>query len=235
MDVDWGLMVAVLSMFFTMFIGGITIWYTKNSLDYTKKSTQIADESLKAAQKSIDTSIEIYNKQKKDSENEYEAKKKEKLFSLKYFILNEISTNYANYRFMTNFCRRVIDDDILDFNIPKDDLSGVAYRTRNFNNYNLYFIKHESVMMEKHLFDIVELDHLFGHEIMKMIMNVKRYNDFFIHKMIPLINNNYDEDDDLKLYYYIKKSEKFICDYHCLITDILRDCLNINNDHETPE
>ncbi|WP_235410088.1 hypothetical protein, partial [Proteus terrae] len=64
MDVDWGLMVAVLSMFFTMFIGVITIRYTKKSLGYTKKSTEIADESLRAAKKSVDTTIRIYRQQR---------------------------------------------------------------------------------------------------------------------------------------------------------------------------
>ncbi|MDF7489394.1 hypothetical protein NFG33_00855 [Proteus mirabilis] len=82
MNVDWGLTVAVLSMVFTMFIGGITIWYTKNSLDYTKKSTQIADESLKAAQKSIDTSIELYEKQKKDYLINNQLRNNEELVSL---------------------------------------------------------------------------------------------------------------------------------------------------------
>lgn len=72
MDVDWGLTVAVLSMVFTTFIGGITIRYTKRSLDYTKKNTQIAKESLDSAKKSIDTSIEIYNKQKVDNDKQKE-------------------------------------------------------------------------------------------------------------------------------------------------------------------
>ncbi|WP_337127337.1 hypothetical protein [Proteus terrae] len=86
---DWALFVAVLSLLFTGWVSFITIRYTKKSLNYTKKNTQIAIESLDEAKKSIDTSIELYEKQKNDYE-EREKKEKDKLIELNNERVNSI-------------------------------------------------------------------------------------------------------------------------------------------------
>lgn len=67
---SWGFFIAVASLFFTTRALKKTDKSNKLaelSLALTKRSTDIAEESLEAAKKSINTSIEIYNKQKRDS------------------------------------------------------------------------------------------------------------------------------------------------------------------------
>lgn len=80
---SWGFFIAVFSLLFTAKALKKTDKSNKlagYSLELTRKSTSIADaslivaeESLKAAKKSIDTSIDIYNKQKKDSDTQKKA------------------------------------------------------------------------------------------------------------------------------------------------------------------
>ncbi|BBU96730.1 hypothetical protein [Providencia rettgeri] len=62
--IDWGLAIALISLFFTAFVSFITIRYTKKSLNYTKESMQVAKESLLAAQKSIKISIELHEQER---------------------------------------------------------------------------------------------------------------------------------------------------------------------------
>ncbi len=234
-NMDWALFVAVLSLLFTGVVSFITIKYTKSSLDYTKESTRIAEESLQAAQKSIDTSIELYEKQKKDSEMKRDIRKKERLSSLKYLVSSEISINSVIYSYTVTFCKRVIEDSILDLKVNDDDSNVVSYMTRDFCNSGFVFTKHESSVTEKYLLDIVDADSVFYGKIIKMLIEIKRYNDLFIPKLRELINKTDYGDDNMKLYFYLKESEKFIVDYHFIIAEVMRYCLNLDGADEQSE
>lgn len=73
---SWGLFVAVLSLWFTA--GALKKTEESNrlsgeSLMLTKRSADIAEKSLRAARRSISTSVRIYEKQKKDNDAQKEV------------------------------------------------------------------------------------------------------------------------------------------------------------------
>ncbi|WGL97367.1 hypothetical protein QE177_09040 [Arsenophonus sp. aPb] len=137
-NVDWGLVVAVLSLIFTAIVSFLTIRYTKKSLEYTKKSTDIANKSLHAAQKSIETSIEIYNKQKKDNNLEKEESNKAKLKAIKKTIKFKLERNYILYKGIVNTFDAIKNDEVVEIDFQEfkfDDfvVSCSDGSTRSFN------------------------------------------------------------------------------------------------------
>ncbi|MEQ5234271.1 MULTISPECIES: hypothetical protein [Providencia] len=109
-SIDWGLSIAVLSLFFTTIISIITIKYTKKSLEYTKRSLKIANDSLNAAQKSIDTSIELYEKQKIDEIKKDGDKLSREIVAIKSILRIEIDKSVAIYQNNKSLCDAILTE-----------------------------------------------------------------------------------------------------------------------------
>ena len=182
MNVDWGLMAAVLSMVFTTFIGGITIWYTKNSLDYTKKSTQIADESLKATQKSIDTSIDIYENQKKFEHEE----KKSRFNTLRKLIEDDLSWIKMELMQIDSSHEFIKENQQLNMHLIRqnDSLSILFDKidgNQQFIGFNYIYIN-----IDKYVYDIGLLDVDISISLSKIVRDIRHYND----ELLLLINSS---------------------------------------------
>lgn len=79
-------------------------WIAGTALVVGIGSLALTWQSTKSAKKAIDTSIEIYEKQKEDSITEKKSFDDEKLNSIKIVIMYEITKIYLNYRrIMTSF------------------------------------------------------------------------------------------------------------------------------------
>lgn len=109
--IDLGIVIALLSLFFTAIVSFITIRYTKKSLDYTKRSVEIADASLKAAQKSIDTSIELYEKQKRDEGKKDSDKLIREIIAIKSILRIEIDKSIAIYKNNKSLCDAILANE----------------------------------------------------------------------------------------------------------------------------
>ncbi|EGT3592351.1 TPA: hypothetical protein ACPEVW_001725 [Proteus mirabilis] len=185
MDVDWGLMVAVLSMFFTMFIGVITIRYTKKSLGYTKKSTEIADESLRAAKKSVDTTIRIYRQQRI---NEYKNNKKA-VIAYKKLISEELKENYI---YLSNVCK-FIDFYLLNYSFDKNYVgnSPLYSVVNNGDEVNMIFRKNTTFYIDEFLHDITKIDLQFSIKLIDLKRKINFSNELLMLMKVELDNNSH--------------------------------------------
>ncbi|WP_272518150.1 MULTISPECIES: hypothetical protein [unclassified Providencia] len=77
-------------------------WIAGTALVVGVGSLYLTYQSTKSAKRAIDTSIELYEKQKKDSNQEKESANAARLESVKSVFRYEIARNYANYRSMLN-------------------------------------------------------------------------------------------------------------------------------------
>lgn len=103
---SWGLFVAVVSLWYAA--KSYSKSYKSNklsesSLDLTARSTALAEESLNEAKKSIDTSIDLYNQQKRDAQAERLANEEKATRvlkeNLKHVLLGliPIGDNFTNF------------------------------------------------------------------------------------------------------------------------------------------
>lgn len=107
---SWGFFIAVLSLWFTAKAIKKTDKANKLaevSLGLTRTSTKIAEESLQAAKQSIDTSVELYEKQKNDDEKSRQFINGKKLSAKKKIIENEIIDCYMKYMGFYNICQAI--------------------------------------------------------------------------------------------------------------------------------
>lgn len=112
-NIDWTLLISVLSFFLAMTIGIVTIFFTL-------KTIRIADGSLSAAKKSIEISIELYEKQKKDFENSEENARQANFLGME--IINGLfiqETMIFIDRFLSVLNMNLIKENIVSFDVQQ--------------------------------------------------------------------------------------------------------------------
>lgn len=221
-NMDFGLVVAVISLIFTIIVGGTTIWYTR-------RSVRIAEQSLEAAKNSIYTSIEIYEKQKKDDTANEKIKLQNRSMSLRYLISNEVSANYIRLHSVTDFCKRVWDNDVKDF-----EYNGVAhvpflnYTLSSGENHGFLFEEQSYSIIDKYLLDVADVDAQLISKLIGLRYSIEHFNNSFISGLNLIAKNKcYIED----LYEYVNDSKKFITSFEKLTLDTMEYCTphNVNN------
>lgn len=178
--IDWGLTIAFISLIFTAFVSFITIRYTKRSLEYTKRSMQIASSSLQATQKSIETSIDIYEKQKKDDDNKINYNNETTLKLMKSHISEEIKINYTHSKglmllFQFASSKQNIEMEIVDV---YSDLRMVMIKADG-EEKGFVYANPDINFIDKYLYQLMKLDR----NIAEIAMKLKISNLIYVHKM----------------------------------------------------
>lgn len=223
-NIDFGLAVAVLSLIFTGIVSFITIRYTKRSLDYTKKSVQIADASLKASQKSIDTSIEIYEKQKKDDNYKKNKFNDAKSNAIKTVLAYRLSKAYMSQVQMLNTFRLVNTNDdtiiILDELGSGDFLAHSPVGGSMFFSYKLLPICDDFEM----LYEIYMLDSKLGVKLININDLIIGFSDS-INSLICILK--LCKKNDIKVEqvrsFFMKFEDQFL-DYKERIEELFLHC-----------
>ncbi|EQB9153983.1 hypothetical protein ACYYHG_000093 [Morganella morganii] len=218
-NMDFGLVVAVISLIFTIIVGGATIWYTR-------RSVRIAEQSLEAAKNSIYTSIEIYEKQKKDDAFNEKIKLQNRSMSLHYLIRNEVSANYIRLHKVVNFCKRVWSNDVINFEY--NDLAHFPFANYTFSDGEsdgFMFEEQSYSIIDKYLLDVADVDAQLISKLIGLRYSIEHFNNSFISGLKLIVKNNCAIED---LYEYVNDSKKFITSFEKLTLDTMDYCTTHN-------
>ncbi len=152
---SWGFFIAVVSLFFTARALKKTDKSNKlaeMSLALTKRSTDIANESLSAAKLSVDTSINIYNKQKAYSDFN------KKLDRMNLTLAVKFTASKEAYMLMNLFVFFIDLKKILDSNIDKVNVE----LSNSLLWKNIYFINSDGNEISTDR--VPEIPNYFSHE-----------------------------------------------------------------------
>lgn len=221
-NMDWGLFVAVLSLLFTGVVSFITIRYTKRSLDYTKESTRIAEESLQAAQKSIDTSIELYEKQKADELMMEENKNQNEINALKVLIYEEVRVNLDKLINTKKFCLGAWEmklDNVNYNNLASEPFA--EYSTKNGDKNWILFGPHSDSIINRYLLDASRLDDKLIRKLIALKYSINHFNNAFIRSLHKMIETNPSVDE---LSDFVLTSKFFILRYESECIDLMNYC-----------
>lgn len=231
-DIDFGLVVAILSLAFTGIVSFITIRYTKRSLDYTKKSVQIADASLKASQKSIDTSIEIYEKQKKDDDYKKDHFNSAKSNAIKTVLTYRLSKAYMNQVQMIKTFRLINKHS--DALIILDDLGSGDFFAHSPNGGSMFFsYKLTSICDDfEMLYEINMLDNTLGVKLININDLIIGFSDSIGTLICILKQCQQNEIKIEQVRSFFVKFEKQFIDYKERIEELFLLCSKTGNSIE---
>lgn len=217
---DWALFVAVLSLLFTGVVSFITIRYTKRSLDYTKESTRIAEESLQAAQKSIDTSIELYEKQKTDELMAEKNKNENELNALKVMIYNDVKSNLNKLLNIIDFCQSTWSMELINYKYNDAASEPFSeYKVRNGKDGMILFSQHSDVVIDRYLLNVARIDGNLANKLIQLKSTIDHFNSAFIVGLKTMLKANASNEEVLG--FTIKA--KFILEGY------ERECIDVTN------
>ncbi|HHN8389728.1 hypothetical protein ABMZ76_08465 [Morganella morganii] len=220
-SMDWGLTVAVLSLVFTGIVSFITIRYTKKSLDYTKESVQIADASLKAARESINTSVEIYEKQKKDDLIKREKEDGLKLFSIKTMIMEEIKDEFLHFVRVNKILKDIVDCNS-DFNVNVLNISGITlveYESPDSEPYSGIYKEPSYDICKNFLLDTLILDPI----VAKKIINLNE-SSYIYKSSMSLIMSGLSDNKKNEIKYLLSNIIDRVADYKKSMEELYESC-----------
>ncbi|MEQ4659613.1 hypothetical protein AB7Z54_10535 [Providencia manganoxydans] len=217
--VDWAIVIAILSLLFTTIISFITI-------RYTKKSLAISANSLDASIKSIDTSILIYEKQKKDENEKISQVNASILKVIKSHVSEEIKINYTHSKglsllFLFASTRQNIEIEIEDV---YSDLRMVIINADGDEKGFVYANPDVSVI-DKYLHQLLYLDE----NVAEIAIRLKACHMIYTHKMNLLllyIKNKLVLNDELNK--EIKGAIEIMNSYNLLLEKLYEACASEN-------
>ncbi|WP_109911374.1 hypothetical protein [Providencia rettgeri] len=219
---DWGIAIAILSLLFTTVVSFITIRYTKKSLEYTKKSVQIANDSLDATTKSVVTSIEIYERQKKDDfEKENTITRSEKK-ALNYLIYTEANGNFIVFQPVFDFCTFIRSNKVKYYLYNnKGSESFLKYAVNDNEEIAFLFSKQSLDVIDKYLLDTARVDSILVEKLVLLKISTLTYNNSFIIALETMMKANLDKNE---LMDFINKWMVFVSAYNKQYKDIIDYC-----------
>lgn len=197
-------------------------WIAGTALVVGMGSLYLTYQSTKSAKRAIDTSIELYEKQKQDAAHAEEISKKKQLQSLCYLIQNEVSSNIIHMSKIVTFCNIAWNEKLLNFNY--NNLGSepfLQYETENDIKDGFIFIKHSSKIIDKYLLEISKIDSELINELLKLRYTIEHYNDKFLISLQSFIKVNPPISD---LITYLNDSKVFITEYQRQSMGVLEYC-----------
>lgn len=197
-------------------------WISATALVVGIGSLYLTYQSTKSAKKAIDTSIELYEKQKQDAFLADEDGKKNQIQSLCYLIQNEVSSNVILMREIVIFFDYVKNSQLVSFSFK--DLESepfVVYKTKDGDRKGFIFTRHSNKVINRYLFEVSKLDNNLISELVKLGFSIEHYNDRFLISLINFFKLTPSIDDLSK---YINDSKGFLDEYNIRSKDILRYC-----------
>lgn len=196
-------------------------WIAGTALVVGMGSLYLTYQSTKSAKRAIDTSIELYEKQKQDATHAEEISKKKQLQSLCYLIQNELTSNVIKMSKLVVFFKFVWDGKLVSFNY--NNLGSepiVSYKIKSGHKDAFTFTKHASQIIDKYLFEVSKLDNILIGDLLKLRLTIEYYNDQLDGLML-LISTEPRTND---LIGYIDGLKDFITEYQRQSIGVLEYC-----------
>lgn len=202
-------------------------WVAGTALVVGVGSLYLTYQSTKSAKRAIETSIELYEKQKKDDEIRVIKENNNEINALKTIIYEEVKNNYSNFRFVDDFIKITLEDKLIKFayktmvNKPYID-----YSTTNEESILVPLKIHSTKVMDNYLLDASRLDE----ELITLLIETRRltdnYNEAFLLGFNDFLSKN---PSAIAVKIYLKETKGFHESYKdsCLAT--LRYCLGLES------
>lgn len=197
-------------------------WISGTALVVGVGSLYLTYQSTKSAKRAIETSIELYEKQKQDAALAEEVSKKNQMQSLCLLIQNEVSENKIKMIKLVEFCESACDKELIAFNY--NDLGSepfVAYELKSGSKDGFIFTKHSCQVIDKYLLEVSKIDNKLITDLLKLRYSIEHYNNKFLISLANFIQAKPDIDELSK---YINDSKYFITEYQKQSMSVLKYC-----------
>ncbi|EOF5040636.1 hypothetical protein ACK1M2_002158 [Providencia rettgeri] len=197
-------------------------WIAGTALVVGVGSLYLTYQSTKSAKRAIETSIELYEKQKQDAALAEEVSKKNQMQSLCLLIQNEVSENKIKMIKLVEFCESACDKELVVFNY--NDLGSepfVAYELKSGSKDGFIFTKHSCQVIDKYLLEVSKIDNKLITGLLKLRYSIEHYNNKFLISLANFIQAKPDIDELSK---YINDSKYFITEYQKQSMSVLKYC-----------
>lgn len=185
-NIDWTLVVAIASLFFALLVGVATIVLTK-------KTIKISNDSLMAAKKSIDISIDLYEKQKNDLKETEENIRQTNFLGME--IINGLFIQEAMTfisRFMSVLNMNAINEKVISFDIKERNLQFFFVfkdiTDTEIDAMNVWLINSSSFY--SYVFEASRIDGKCLHDL-KVIYDIYNEVERLFHVFLFLIEEDY--------------------------------------------
>lgn len=179
-------------------------------------------QSTRSAKRAIDTSIELYEKQKQDAEQAEKVSKKNQMQSLCFLIENEVSGNIIQMSKLIEFCEFVWNKELVAFDY--NDLGSepfVEYSIKNGDKGGFIFTKHSYQVIDKYLLEVSKIDSKLIADLLKLRFTIEHYNNKFLISLPNFIQAKPTVDELSK---YIIDSKYFITEYQKQSMGVMKYC-----------
>lgn len=185
-------------------------------------SLYLTYQSTRSAKRAIDTSIELYEKQKLDAEQAEEVSKINQMQSLCFLIQNEVSGNIIQMSKLVEFCEFAWNKEIVTFDY--NDLGSepfVEYVIKNGNKIGFLFARQSHHVIDKYLLEVSKIDSKLIADLLKLRFTIEHYNNKFLISLANFIQAKPTVDELNK---YINDSKYFITECQRQSMDVMKYC-----------
>lgn len=186
-------------------------WVAGTALVVGVGSLYLTYQSTKSAKRAIETSIELYEKQKQDAALAEEVSKKNQIQSLCFLIENEVTGNIIQMSKLVGFCEFAWNKELVKFHY--NDLGAepfVEYVIKNGNKDGFIFTKHSYQVIDKYLLEVSKIDSKLIADLLRLRFTIEHYNNKFLISLTNFIQAKPAIDELSK---YINDSKYFITEY----------------------
>ncbi|WP_427195127.1 hypothetical protein [Morganella morganii] len=198
-------------------------WIAGTALVVGIGSLALTWQSTRAARRSIDTSIEIYEKQKQDELITEKNKNENELNALKVMIYHDVKSNLNKLLNIMDFCQSVWSMELIDYKY--NDIASepfTEYRTRNNGAGMILFSQHSDVVIDRYLLDVARIDGNLANKLIELKRTIDHFNSAFIVGLQTILKANADNE---KVFIYTTNAKCILKGYEDKCIDIANCCI----------
>ncbi|ATG17146.1 hypothetical protein CO695_12890 [Providencia alcalifaciens] len=185
-------------------------WISATALVVGIGSLCLTYKSTTSAKRAIDTSISLYEKQKKDYEKKQEEENKRKLDAIKIIIMEDIKSNYFLFINILKIIKTISDG--IDVKLSSCKFSEYQLINMNLidsgNIHQAVYKKSNYSDSQKYLFELIQLDFDISKVFLEMKISGSVY-DNLIPTIIVMIEDNAVSDNIIRNYLPLIENYKY--------------------------